>query len=61
MFKTENRTNKWDRLMAAITFAEAGERDTALEVMRQDWIKKKQKRTRPKIKKRDETRPAMRL
>ena len=33
MMNRENTLNAWDRVMAAITFAEAGEAETAREIM----------------------------
>ena len=47
--------------MAAITFAEADEREIALEVMGRDLVKGKHKRQRAKIVNRDNTRPDMRI
>ena len=34
MMNRKNVLNAWDRVMAAITFAEAGEVDTAREIMK---------------------------
>ena len=34
-------SEKWDRLFSAITFAEAGEFDTAREILREDTRDKK--------------------
>ena len=61
MFNRKYRTNKFDRLMAAVTFAEAGERESALEVMLQKLKKKKQKWIGPKTNRTDSTRPDMRI
>ena len=61
MFGIGDRINKFDRLMAAITFAEADERGMAMEVMSRDLKKKKQKRTGAKIKKREKKRPDLRI
>lgn len=61
MFKIKDRINKFDRLMAAISFAEADEREIAMEVMGRDLEKKKQKRTRLKIRRQKHTRPDMRI
>ncbi|HIJ55627.1 MAG TPA: hypothetical protein HPQ03_05825 [Deltaproteobacteria bacterium] len=61
MFRIGDRINKFDRLMAAITFAEADERETAMEVMSEDLKKKKQKRIGAKIKRREKTRSDLRI
>jgi len=61
MFKIKNRINKFDRLMAAISFAEADEREIAMEVMSRDLEKKKQKRAGRKIKRQQHSRPDMRI
>jgi hypothetical protein len=61
MFKIKDRINKFDRLMAAISFAEAGEREIAMEVMGPDLEKKKQKRPGLKIKRQEHSRPDMRI
>ena len=61
MFNLKDWTNRFDRLLAAITFAEAGERETALEVMGQKPKKNKQKRIGSRIKRRENRRPDMRI
>jgi hypothetical protein len=61
MFKIKDQLNKFDRLMAAVSFAEADEREIAMEVMGRDLEKKKQKRTGLKIKKQQHSRPDMRI
>ena len=61
MFKIKDRINKFDRLMAAISFAEADEREIAMEVMSRDLEKKKQKRAGLKIERQKHTRPDMRI
>ena len=61
MFGRGDRINKFDRWMAAITFAEADERGMAMEVMSRDLKKQKQKRTGVKIKKREKKRPDLRI
>ena len=50
------RLNIFDRLMAAITFAEAGEHKTALKFLESEKTMKK----RPENQKRAENRPAQR-
>ena len=61
MFNLKDRINRFDRLMAAITFAEAGERETALEEMGKKPKKEKQKRIGSRIKRRENRRPDMRM
>jgi len=61
MFRIKDRINKFDRLMAAITFAEADERELAMEIMHEDLEKNKQKRIVAKIKKQEETRQDLRI
>lgn len=57
MFPTGNRINKFDQLMMAITFAEAGEREMALSIITR---KKKKKRSGLKVRRRVEQRPVLR-
>ena len=45
--------------MMAVTFAEAGEHDTALEMMGQGPAKKQQKQNRRKQDKREDRRPVL--
>ena len=52
--------NKLDRLMTAITFAEAGERETALELLYQKTNKNNYKRKAPKIRKWEKKRSDLR-
>ena len=54
------KLNKFDRLMAAITFAEACESETAIKLMDQGQ-KKKQKRIVKKSDKRADQRPVLRV
>jgi len=54
------KLNKFDRLMAAITFAEAGEHETAIKLMDQGK-KKQQKRIVKKSEKRADQRPVLRV
>ena len=49
MTNRNNTLNAWDRVMAAISFAEAGEQDTAMEVMNQESTKRTQKRSHTTI------------
>jgi hypothetical protein len=61
MFNIKNRITKFDRLMAAISFAEADEREMAMEVMGREDLKKKEKRTGIRIKRQKHERPDMRI
>jgi hypothetical protein len=51
----------FDRLMAAITFAQAGEHETALDILHDKPEKRSQKRTNVRIQRREETRQDMRM
>ncbi len=51
----------FDRLMTAITFAEAGEHETALDIMHDKPEKRIRKQTVIRIQRREETRPRMRI
>ena len=53
------KLSKFDQLMASITFAEAGEHETAIKLMDQSQ-KKKQKRIVKKSEKRADQRPVLR-
>jgi hypothetical protein len=65
----KNSISRFDRLMAAITFAEAGDRETALEVLytepkqkKNKWIGSKVKnRIKNRLKKRKDAQPDIRL
>ncbi len=61
MTNHKNTLNAWDRVMAAISFAEAGEQGTALEVMNPQPTKRTQKRIRYKVVIRAERRPELRM
>lgn len=58
MFKFKDT---FDRLMAAITFAQAGEHETALDIMHDKPEKRNRKRTDVRIRRTEETRPRMRI
>jgi len=49
----------FDRLMAAITFAEANEHETALDIMHDR--PERESRKRPDVRRSEETRPEMRI
>ena len=51
----------FDRLMVAITFAQAGEHETALDIMHDKPEKRNRKRTDVRIRRTEETRPRMRI
>ena len=57
MKQKTDKLNLWDRIMAAITFAEAGEANTAIEMLDQ---KTREKRPESRIRK-SEKRPELRV
>jgi len=59
MNRKSPRISKFDRWMMAITFAEAGDPETALGIM-DEATKKNQKQNRRKIEKRVDQRPRLR-
>ena len=56
----KNRLNGFDRLMMAVTFAEAGDPETALGLMNQGRRKKNQKQAGLRVKRQAAQRPVMR-
>ena len=60
MSERKAKINKFDRLMAAISFAEADEREMAMEVLGRDVETKKQKRSRRNIERQKQDRPDIR-
>lgn len=60
MSERKAKINKFDRLMAAISFAEADEREMAMEVLGRDVETKNQKRSRRNIKRQKQDRPDIR-
>jgi hypothetical protein len=60
MISFKDPSTKFDRLMAAITFAEAGERESALEFLYTETRKKTYKSNEPKIKIREKIRSDLR-
>ena len=61
MTNRKNTLNAWDRVMAAIAFAEAGEHETASDVMNQGPTKKTQKRSDTRVERREGIRPELRM
>ena len=60
MFNFKELINRFDRIMTAITFAEADEREKALDIL-YDTPKEKKKRVVSRIRRQEETRPGLRL
>ena len=61
MFNLKDLINTVDRWMAAITFAQAGESETALDILHDKPEKKKQKWSDIRIERREEKRPQLRM
>jgi cell fate (sporulation/competence/biofilm development) regulator YmcA (YheA/YmcA/DUF963 family) len=60
MFSLKNIIYKFERLMTAVTFAEAGQKDTALEIMKERPAKRS-KRKAEKVRNRIDQRPVLRV
>jgi hypothetical protein len=58
MFDIKNWINRFDRWMIAITFAEAGQREMALDALGEK--PKKRRRTASRVRKNAEQRPVLR-
>ncbi len=58
MFNARRWMDRFDRLMIAITFAEAGQREIALDILSEK--PKKRRRTALRVKKNAEQRPVLR-
>ena len=58
MFNLKNIIYKFERLMTAVTFAEAGETDSALEIMKEKPINRN-KRKASKVRTRIDQRPVL--
>lgn len=61
MINLKSLKDTFDRMMAAVTFAEAGERETALDMLYDKPEKNKQKRIGSRITSQEETRPSLRV
>ena len=59
MIELKSILNKFDRLMLAVTFAEAGDQQTALNIMNQRPWRKRHKRPSSRKRRRAEDRPAL--
>ena len=59
MFNLKNIVYKFEKLMTAVTFAEVGQRDTALEIMNEKPFNRN-KRNAEKVKNRIDQRPVLR-
>ncbi|NTV13974.1 MAG: hypothetical protein HGA96_08625 [Desulfobulbaceae bacterium] len=57
--KASSRINSFDRIMMAISFAEANEPETAREILTAEQRQKNE--NRPGLKKRPDNRPSMRV
>jgi hypothetical protein len=61
MFNFKDLINRFDRIMSAITFAEADEREKALDILYDIPKKTKKKRVGSRITKQEDSRPDLRL
>ncbi|MBW2466752.1 MAG: hypothetical protein JRF02_05575 [Deltaproteobacteria bacterium] len=61
MTNRNNTHNAWDRVMAAISFAESGEHETAMRIINPQPMKRPQKRIRSKIVIRAASRPELNM
>jgi len=61
MFNFKGLKDRFDRMMAAITFAEAGEREKALDILYDKPEKSKDMRIESDITRQEENRPGLRL
>jgi len=59
MFNLKSIIYKFEKLMTAVTFAEAGQSDTALEIMKERPVNKS-KRNAKKVRNRIDQRPVLR-
>lgn len=61
MFNFKDLINRFDRIMSAITFAEADEREKALDILYDKPEKTKKKRAGSRITRQEDSRPGLRL
>ena len=61
MSEEKTRLNWLDRMMVAISFAEAGDHETAIQFLNEKPVKKKRKQSRTRVERRVEDRPVMRV
>jgi hypothetical protein len=61
MARLNNILNRFDRWMAAVTFAEAGEPNTALSFLNQKPRKRNMKRKKSDVRTEERTRPVLRV
>ncbi|MBW1753640.1 MAG: hypothetical protein JRJ46_11200 [Deltaproteobacteria bacterium] len=61
MFNFKNLINRFDRIMSAITFAEADEREKALDILYDKPEKTKKKQVGSRITRQEDSRPGLRL
>ena len=59
MFNLKNLIYKFEKLMTAVTFAEAGQKDTALEIMNERPVNRSKRKT-DKVRNRIDQRPVLR-
>lgn len=59
MFNLKSIVYKFEKLMTAVTFAEAGQKDTALEILDEKPVNRSKRQTE-KIRKRIDQRPVLR-
>jgi hypothetical protein len=61
MFSLKDLIDKFDRIMTAVTFAEAGERDKALDILYEQPEKEEERRVGSRITEQEETKPRLRV
>jgi hypothetical protein len=61
MFNLKDLINKFDRIMTAVTFAEAGEREKALDVLYDQPEEQKERQIGSRITEQEESKPRLRV